>query len=141
MEDTNYNSKTLRLSLAYNDFFGGFKKSQEIIIQAVTSPGNGLSHPEEIAHVSVFTLYSSNENLVKNNLTYSGLRIEKSGENIRLLYSCSQAKDFAFKDASTLNSNFHPKYIGLFALQGFVNNKKYLPVYFTSFTLAPQACK
>lgn len=113
MEDTNYNSKTLRLSLAYNDFFGGFTKSKEIIIQAVTTPG----------------------------LAYSGLRIEKSGENIRLLYSCSPAKNFAFKDASSLNLNFHPKYIGLFALQGFVNNKNYLPAYFTSFTLAPQTCK
>ncbi len=91
MEDTNYNSKTLRLSLAYNDFFGGFTKSKEIIIQAVTTPGNGLLHPEEIAHVSVFTLDSNNENLVKNNLRYSGLRIEKSGGNIRLLYSCSTA--------------------------------------------------
>ena len=141
MEDTNYNSKTLRLSLAFNDFFGGFAKSQEIIIQAVTSPGNGLSHPEEVAHVPVFKLDSSNENLVKNNLTYSGLRIEKSGDNTRLLYSCSPAKNFAFKDASALSSNFHPKYIGLFALQGFVNNKNYVPVYFTSFTLAPQVCK
>lgn len=141
MEDTNYNSKTLRLSLAYNDFFGGFTKSKEIIIQAVTTPGNGLSHPEEIAHLRVFTLDSTNENLVKNNLVYSGLRIEKSGENIRLLYSCSPAKNFAFKDASSLNLNFHPKYIGLFALQGFVNNKNYLPAYFTSFSLAPQTCK
>lgn len=141
MEDTNYNSKTLRLSLTYNDFFGGFTSSKEIIIQAVTSSGNPLSHPEEVVHLRVFTLDSTNENLVKNNLAYSGLRIEKSGENFRLLYSCSPRKNFAFKDASSLNLNFHPKYIGLFAMQGFVNNKNYLPAYFTYFSLVPQACK
>lgn len=141
MEDTSYNSKTLRLSLAYNDFFGGFANSKEIIIQGVMSPGNGLSHPEEIVHLHAFTLDSTNKNLVKNNLRYSGLRIEKSGENFRMLYSCSATENFAFKDASALYLNFHPKYIGLFALQGFVNNKNYLPVYFTSFTLAPQTCK
>lgn len=140
MEDTNYNAKTLRLSLAYNDNFGGFTKSKEIIIQGVASLGNSLSHPEEVLHIPVFTLDSNNENLVKTNLTYSGLRIEKSGENIRMLWSCSSAKNSAFKQASTLHVNFHPKYIGLFALQGFVNNKSYQPVYFTSFTLVAQTC-
>jgi hypothetical protein len=141
MEDTNYTSKTLRLTLAYNDFFGGFTKAKEIIIQAVTSPGNGLSHPEEIVHLPVFALDSNNGNLVKRNLAYSGLRIEKSGNNFRLLYSCSSAKNFAFKDAAVTNFNFQPKYIGIFALQGFVNNKNYMPVYFTSFVFSPQNCK
>jgi hypothetical protein len=129
------------LSLAYNDNFGGFTNSKEIIIQAITTLGNNLTHPEEIVHVPVFTLNSINEKLVKTNLAYSGLRIQKSGENIRLLYSCSSAKNFAFKDASAMNLNFHPKYLGLFALQGFVSNKNYEPVYFSSFTLAPQTCK
>lgn len=141
MEDTNYNSKTLRLSIAYNDFFGGFTQGKEIIIQAVTSPGNGSSHPEEIVHLPVFALDSANENLVKQNLAYSGLRIEKSADNFRLLYSCSSAKNFAFKDAASLNLNFHPKYIGLFALQGFVNNKNYMPAYFTWFMFSPQSCQ
>lgn len=139
--NTNYDAKTLRLSLAYNDFFGGFLKSKEIIIQPVASLGKGLLHPEEIAHVPVFTLDSTNENIVKNNLAYSGLRIEKSGENIRLLYSCSSEKNFAFKDASSVNLNFHPKYIALFALQGFVSSENYMPAYFTSFMLRPQNCR
>jgi hypothetical protein len=92
-------------------------------------------------HLPVFTLDSDNENLIKNNLAYSGLRIEKAGDNFRLLYSCSPTKNFAFKDANAINFNFHPKYIGLFALQGFVNNENYAPVYFTSFMLTPQSCK
>lgn len=141
MEDTNYNAKTLRLSIAYNDFFGGFSRPKEVIIQAITSPGNGLSHPEEIAHLPVFTLDSNNDDLIKNNLAYSGLRIEKSGNNFRLLYSCSPAQNFAFKDAAVINLNFHPKYVGLFALQGFVNSDNYMPVYFTSFMFSPQDCK
>lgn len=141
MEDTNYASKSLRLSIAYNDFFGGFSKPKEIIIQAITSPGNGLSQPEEIVHLPVFTLDSNNENLVSNNLKYSALRIEKSAGKFRLLYSCTPNKNFAFKDAAITDFNFQPKYIGIFALQGFVNDSNYIPAYFTYFALAPQSCK
>ena len=141
MEDTSYSSKSLRLSIAYNDFFGGYAKPKEVIIQAITSSGNGLSQPEEIVHLPVFTLDPDNESLVKNNLAYSALRIEKSGNRFRLLYSCTPNKNFAFKEAAVSDFNFQPKYIGIFALQGFVNTKNYLPVKFTSFALAPQACK
>lgn len=141
MEDTGYTSKSLRLSLAYNDFFGGFSRPKEVIIQAITSPDNGLTQPEEIVHLPVFTLDSNNSNLVQNNLAYSALRIEKTGNTFRLLYSCSPTKSFAFKDAAVTNINFQPKYVGLFALQGFNTNADVIPACFTYFALASQSCK
>ena len=141
MEDTNYTSKSLRLSIAYNDFFGGFARPKEVIIQAITSPGNGLSQPEEIVHLPVFTLDSNNNDLVNNNLAYSALRIEKTGNKFRLLYSCTPNKNFAFKDAAVTDLNFQPKYIGLFALKGFSKKAEIIPAKFTYFALAPQPCK
>jgi hypothetical protein len=141
LEDTNFTGKSLRLSIAYNDYFGGFNRPKEVIIQAITSPGNGLSKPEEIAHVQVFTLDSSNESLVQNNLKYSGLRIEKKNSSIRLLYSCSPAENFAFKEAATTEFTFQPKYIGVFALKGFVKDTSVMPVAFSYFTTAGNSCR
>jgi hypothetical protein len=141
MEDTNFKSKSLRLTIAYNDFFGGFAKPKEVIIQSITSPGNGLSQPEEIAHIPVFNLDSANETLVQNNLTYSGLRIEKTNNNIRLLYSCSPEESFAFKEAVTTQFAFHPKYIGLFALKGFVHDTACIPASFSYFSITGEDCK
>lgn len=48
MEDTTFAGKSIRLSLAYNDFFGGYKRPGEILIQAVSSYGTG--HLEEFVH-------------------------------------------------------------------------------------------
>ncbi|MEP6684594.1 MAG: hypothetical protein ABJA35_15090 [Parafilimonas sp.] len=141
LEDTAFKGKSLRLSLAYNDFFGGFSKPKEVIIQAITSPGNGLTRPEEIAHVPVFTLDSGKEDLVKNNLQFSALRIEKTGNQFRLLYSCSPSNNFAFKEAATTEFDMHPKYIGIFALKGFVNDTTVIPAGFTYFTITNNDCE
>ncbi|HEY5825192.1 MAG TPA: hypothetical protein VIT44_12530, partial [Cyclobacteriaceae bacterium] len=51
LEDTTFNGKSVRLSLAYNDFFGGYTRPKEILIQVVTSRGKKDRMPEEVAHV------------------------------------------------------------------------------------------
>ena len=56
-EDSTFKGKMLRLSISYNDFFGGYKKPPEIIIQAISSSESGLqSKPEEIGHLSLFNI-------------------------------------------------------------------------------------
>jgi hypothetical protein len=141
LEDTNFTGKSLRLSLGYNDYFGGFSRPKEIIIQAITSQGNKLERPEEIAHVPVFTVDADSNDLVKNNLQYSALRIEKKEDHFRLLYSCSPSNNFAFKEAAATDFEIQPKYIGIFALKGFVNDTTVIPVKISYFALENSKCE
>jgi hypothetical protein len=141
MEDTGFASKTVRLSLAFNDFFGGFDRPKEIIIQGVSSGGKDINRPEEIAHIAVFNIPDGAEALVHNNLQYSALRIEKTGTHFRFLYSTSPVENFAFKEAFVKDLPIKPKYIGLFALQGFVNDTNYIPAHVTFFSILNSDCE
>lgn len=139
-EDTGFAGKSLRLSLAYNDFFGGYNKPREVIIQAVTSLGNGLSHPEEIAHTAVFSIDPGQENLVQRNLQHSGLRVEKQGNTFRLLYSNGAMDNYAFKEAVSREFVMKVNYIGIFAMQGFVSDTSYRAVPVSFFTFTANRC-
>jgi len=61
---------------------------------------------------------------VITNLQKSALRIEKSGTHFRFLYATGQAENFAFKEIMIKDIVLYPKYIGIFALGGFV--KRYI---------------
>jgi Beta xylosidase C-terminal Concanavalin A-like domain len=141
MEDTTFKSKCIRLSVAYNDFFGGYKKPKEIIIQAISTGGKGYNRPEETIHLPVFNIESSADSLLKNNMQNSGLRIEKSNGHFRFLYSISPSKNFAFKEALNPEIDFKPGYVGIFALKGFVNDTNYIPVRFNFFSLLNTPCE
>lgn len=139
LEDTNLTGKSVRLSLLYNDFFGGYSKPKEILVQAITLNNNN-SKPEEVAHIPVFNIEPGQENLIQNNLQKSALRIEKSGNKFRFLYTCSPIENFAFKEAATSEFDMKPKYIGLFAMQGFVRDTDYIPAYFNFFNFTSVPC-
>ncbi|MEO6632551.1 MAG: hypothetical protein ABIN13_12535 [Mucilaginibacter sp.] len=141
MEDTTFTGKTVRLSLAYNDFFGGIKQPKEILIQAITSLGNGFGKPEEIAHKVVFYPDSAGVNgVLLQNLQNTSLRIEKYGSKYRFLYSAGIKKNGAFKEVVTQEIAIKPKYIGLFAIKGFTNSSV-VPVRFKFFRLTGEECK
>ena len=141
MEDTNFSGKSLRLSIMYNDFFGGFPKSREIIIQAITSLGRRFDKPEEIAHQVIFTVDSKNAQLVALNLQNSALRIEKNHNQFKLLFSNGSMANSAFKELVTREFDMNPKYIGLFALKGFVDSSENIPARFRYFHLTTYSCK
>ena len=78
-EDSTFKSKMLRVSIAYNDFFGGYPKPAEIIIQIIGSSESGmLSKPEEIAHIPLFTIEPGKEELAQNNLAKSDLKLKRT---------------------------------------------------------------
>lgn len=141
MEDTLLTSKGIRLSLAYNDFFGGYNQAPEIIIQAISSLDvGGFRKPEEFAHVVVTKVNRSEEELVKNNLSKSALRIEKLGTTFRFLYSTGSLENAAFKEVAVRDFKISPRYIAIFAIQGFVANSDIDPVYVNKFTSSPIDC-
>jgi len=140
-EDSNFSKKSLRLSFLYNDFYGGFPNKKEIIIQAITSQGKDFDKPEEITHQSVFTIDSSNESLVRQNLRYAALRIERQGKKFRLLFANGSLANAAFKELISQDIDMNPQYVGLFAIKGFVDSAEIIPVRFDFFNYNPGKCK
>jgi hypothetical protein len=140
-EDSTLSGKALRLSLSYNDFFGGYQKPAEIIIQAVSCSESGiLSKPEEIAHIPLFSIEPDHETLVMNNLATSALKIEKRGELFRFLYTTGPGESFAFKEVVSGKFDLQPRYISLFAIQGWARRESVLPASFDSFAFATISC-
>ena len=119
LEDTGFIGKSVRLSLAYNDFSGGDRKLKEILIQSITSLGKDFHQPEEIAHKPVLYLDSVKENpALLSNLQTTALRIEKQGKKFRLLYANGSMENSAFREAVSQEFDMHPRYIGIFSPEG-----------------------
>jgi hypothetical protein len=140
MEDTSFTGRSVRFSLMYNDYFGGFNEKPSIALQAITSQGTG-SKPEEIIHQTLFEIDSSQLNLVAQNLKWSGLRMEISRNRIRFLFSCAPLKNFAFKVAATHDFIIQPKYIGIFAIKGLLDRAPEMPAKIDYFSFTPGKCK
>jgi hypothetical protein len=142
LEDTNFTGKGIRLSVAYNDFFGGYNKPKEIIIQAITSFGKNYGEPEEIAHQPVaFTDSIRLHPELAKNLANSSLKIEKEGKKFRFLFAGGSVSNPAFKEVVTHEFDMQPRYIGLFAMKGFVDSAAIMPVHFTFFRLKENDCE
>jgi hypothetical protein len=141
LEDSTFKSRMIRFSIAYNDFFGGYKKQPEIAIAAVNSSVNGTqSKPEEIVNLPLFSVVSGKDSLVTFNLKTAALKIEKKGDHFRFLYIVSPFESFAFKEASGCDLNIQPKYVGIFAIQGWADTAKIIPACFDSFVFMGIAC-
>ena len=140
-EDSTLNSKSIRLSIAYNDFFGGYSGSKEILVQAITSLGSGFGKPEEIAHTPILIMDSlAHHPVLIHNLKHSALRIEKTGRKFRFLYSGGTTSNTAFKEITTQEFNMSPRYIGIFAIRGFKDSSAAIPAHFTFFRIAESNC-
>jgi len=140
LEDTLLTGKSIRLSLAFNDNFGGTKMPGEIYIQAITSLGNGFGKPEEIAHKPILYPDSirKHPSLIKN-LKNAALRIEKHGNKFRILYSGGDLENGPFKEMVTQEFDMKPKYIAIFAIKGYTDSA-IIPVAFNFFRITGDPC-
>jgi len=142
LEDTAFLQKSLRISLAYNDFFGGFKRPKEILIQVITSNGKDDKLPEELAHQPLLLLEEETTNqAILSNLQNTALRIEKHGNRFRLLASNGSVENPAFKEIVSRELTLKPKFIGIFAVKGYVDAAEEIPVYIKSFRFTGTNCK
>lgn len=142
LEDTGFTGKSLRVSLAYNDYMGGGPLLRQIYVQAITSLGDVSSKPEEIAHVPLFTIDTLDRYpILARNLEHSALRIEKQGRRFRLLYSNGVSENASFKEMVSHEFDMTPRYIGLFALKGFVDSTADIPATITFFSLHCARCE
>ena len=142
LEDTTLTGKSIRLSIAYNDFFAGSHQPKEVYIQLISSLGNGFGKPEEIAHKPVLYPDSTSKNqLLLKNFQNSALRIEKHGKRFRFLFTSGAVENTAFKEVASQEFDIQPKYIGIFAIKGFKDSTAVIPVHFTFFRIAANVCK
>ncbi|TFF39546.1 hypothetical protein [Mucilaginibacter psychrotolerans] len=140
LNDTTLNSPSMRISLAFNDFFGGFTKPAEILVQAIATPGND-GKPEEFVHSTVLTVDSVTRTPgVLNNLRKTAIRIERHGNNYRLLYAGGAAANAAFKELAVKELGIEPRYIAIFALKGRVDKAPVVAVKVKKFTMEGIAC-
>ena len=142
VEDTLYTGKSIRLSLSYNNYFGGYSKPGEVLIQATASEGKDYTNLEEFVHQPLFPLANAaDRRIAMTNLKNFAFRIEKQGQKFRFLYSASPVDNFSFKEVTSYASGMTPKYIGLFALKGFVDSTAVVPVTVRYFRLDGQRCE
>jgi hypothetical protein len=141
LEDTGLTGKSMRVSFAYNDYNGGYPRSGTILVQAITSLGNGLDKPEEIAHALLLNTDSLGARpLLLQDLAHLALRIEKKGKRFRILYAAGARENTSFKEVVSHEFAMTPRYAGLFALKGFVDSTAEIPARFQFFSLDCEAC-
>jgi hypothetical protein len=141
LDDTSLTAKSMRVSFEYNDYNGGFPRSGSILMQAITSLGNGLDKPEEIAHAILLQTDSLRDHpLVLNDLTYLSIRIEKKGDRFRVLFADGVNDNSSFKEVVSHEFAMTPRWIGLFAIRGFVDSAGAIPAQFRLISLRCDAC-
>jgi hypothetical protein len=141
LEDTLPGSRSVRLSIGYNDFFGGYAQDPEIILQGVAVPGVPGGKPEELIHVPLHTLRPGEESTVYSNLRKTGVRIEKNEQVFRFLYSTSPIENYGYREAFKTTLAINPRYIGIFALQGFTADSGAVAVRCRYFQLSGMKCR
>jgi len=98
--------------------------------------------PEEVAHAPLFLLGDKKENeTIFKNLDNTALRIEKQGNKLRFLSSSGSMENTAFKEIVSHEIDIKPKYIGIFALKGFVDDAENIPVQIKLFRLSIEPCE
>jgi hypothetical protein len=137
MEDTLFRGRYIRISIGYNDNFGGIKKPGEISVFGVASKGINYTTVEEVLFHLIFKLDSNvNHEIIEHNLTYSALKIEKKGNNLRFLSAASSFENFPFKEIKNIEIDMNPQYIGIYACKGFfADSAQIIPVKISKFKL------
>ena len=140
MEDTGFKGASMRVSIAYNDYNGIYPRSGSILVQGVASRGDKEDKPEEFAHVVILQTDSATRHPdLYQTLSHAAIRIEKNGDYFRILYADGIAETTAFKEISSHAFNLRPRYVGLFALRGYVDSPAAAPAHITYFAL--DCCK
>jgi len=140
LEDTVLTGKSVRLSIAFNDYFAGTKRPNETLVQAITYTGKGFDKPEEIVHKPI--LYPDsvvNNPALNKNLENPALKIEKHGIKFRFLFAGGARENGAYKELASQDFDMHPNYIGIFAIKG-LTNSKVMPARFKFFSLTTYPC-
>lgn len=139
LEDTSFSGKGLRLSIAFNDFFGGYESPAELIVQGITS--QGWDNPEEILHKQLFLLNSQAYALARKNMQFSALKIEKRADEYRFLLANGASNNVAFKEIGRHTFRMNPKYAGIFALKGNVRESAVIAARFDLFKMQVVECE
>ena len=140
LEDTVFAGRSVRASIGFNDFAGGFPETREIIVQAITALGRESSKPEEVVHHRLFVDEPATAQLVRQNLEHSALRLEKRGAQLRFLTSAGEMRHAAFREVGRAEFDFRPAYVAVFAIEGFVPRSEDAAAHLDAFSLSELSC-
>jgi hypothetical protein len=133
-EGSDLDDPSLRVSIAYNDYNGVYPRSGTILLQAIVSRGG--AKPEEIAHVPLFSADSLRRNPdLASSLAHTALRIVYRDGRLRILYADGILANTSFRQIGSYDLSLDFRFVGLFALKGFVDSTRNMPVRFASFSL------
>jgi hypothetical protein len=141
MEDTSLHSRSVRISIAYNDYFEDYVQPRQIIVEGVSSAANPNGKPEEIVHKTLYLLGWGKDSLIRESMRHTALRIEKRGNAYRFLYAGGQNDNFTFQEVGSRNLYITPRYIAIFALKGYGTGADELPVAVKYFSLEIGPCE
>jgi len=133
-EDTGYSGRSLRISIAYNDYNGVYPRSGAILLQAIVS--SAMGKPEEIAHVVLVTEDSLRRNpALAKDFEHTALRVVVEGGRYRILVADGILANTSFRQVASYELPARFRYAGLFALKGFVDSTEVMPARFSYFSL------
>jgi hypothetical protein len=141
LEDSTNLQKCLRVTISYNDFFGGYDKEPEIFIQILSQTGAPGSKPVELVHHVIFTNVKENLKLIEQNTQEISLRVEMKDGWFRVHYGAGAQAVFALQEVLNKQVDFKPKFVGLFATCGENTEDYIMPVRFNSFSINHLECK
>ncbi|TDX02394.1 DUF1349 domain-containing protein [Dinghuibacter silviterrae] len=141
MEDTSLRARSVRISIAYNDYFEDYVQPRQIIVEGVSSASDPNRKPEEFLHKTLYLLGWGKDSLIYESMHHTALRIEKRGTSYRFLYAGGQTDNFIFQEVGSRSIYFTPRYIALFALKGFGRPAQELPVQVRFFSVQTGACE
>ncbi|MEJ7644848.1 MAG: hypothetical protein WKF87_09650 [Chryseolinea sp.] len=140
-EDEDFSGKLLRISFSYNDFFGGYPKDPEVIIQGLYSTeSSGKVKPEEFVHEPILTIAPGYESIAYSNFAKSAIKIEKRQNHFRILHNAGPSEGFAFKEVARGEFDLNPRFVGLFAIQGLAPEEAIIPVHIDRFSITGLKC-
>lgn len=133
-EGNSLNDPSLRISIAYNDYNGVYPRRGTILLQAIISRDG--TKPEEIAHVPLFSEDSLKQYpALASNLDHTALRIVQRWGRLRILYADGILPNTSFREIGSYDMPMEFRFVGLFALRGFVDSAENMPVRFSLFRL------
>lgn len=141
LEDSTLSSRSIRISIAYNDYFEDYVQPRQIIVEGISSAGTPTGKPEEILHKTLYLLGWGKDSLIRESMRHTALRIEKRGTTYRFLYAGGQTDNFVFQEVGTHSLYITPRYIALFALRGNRGHAADMPVDVRLFRLQIGPCE
>ena len=132
---------SIRISMVYNNFFGGYQQEDQILIQILSLHAPNQTKPVLLKQHPLFNNVTNDVDLVRQNLRHSAIRIVYNDGLLKVYFANGMSNIFAYQEIFVGQVAFTPDYIGLFASSGNCVEEHIIPVRIAEFKLTEGICK